>query len=484
MIDLVKLSLIAGNGGNGRVSFRREKFVPKGGPDGGNGGNGGSIVFRGSRGMNTLRHLAGVREIVAQPGQPGGKKKMEGAKAPDTIVEVPVGTVIWLVAENGVSLRRRRRLGWGEAEFEERIKESIIDESFAKNLDSSVKKASFNSSKDNKEGLVPKLRRDDVEISKYYLEKEGQGIPYLEPDEQSVAEELANIDFSVGSAMLDRDETELEGGESATAASESTIDQSRIKQFIFGQQTIPALRLIEITEVGQEVVVCQGGFGGRGNETFKGPSKTTPLEAEYGSQGERKEVVVELRLLADVGLVGLPNAGKSTLLSKITKANPKVANYPFTTLEPNIGILNTNFQGVKDLVVADIPGLIEGASQGKGLGLDFLRHVENCSTLMFVLYLEEALVFDESLSDKEKAQQLWNQYQILKKELAEYHPDLLKKPAILTLNKIDIYSSELIDAINNIFSEQDMILIPFSGVTGQNMDKVVEAMTKNFLAVK
>jgi len=174
---------------------------------------------------------------------------------------------------------------------------------------------------------------------------------------------------------------------------------------------------------------------------------------------------------------------ESTLLSKITRANPKIASYPFTTLEPNLGIMSLfgegrgNKSGKKEIVVADIPGLIEGASEGRGLGLDFLRHVENCSVLMFVLYLDESVVFDESISNNEKAQRVLKQYQDLQTELTNYHPDLPKKPYILTLNKIDIYSPELIDAIRSLFKQQNMVLMPFSGVSGEGLGGVAEYLS-------
>ncbi|HCC84215.1 MAG TPA: hypothetical protein DEP87_00810, partial [Candidatus Pacebacteria bacterium] len=252
------------------------------------------------------------------------------------------------------------------------------------------------------------------------------------------------------------------------------------------------IELAELTEVGQQIVLCQGGFGGRGNFLFRGSTNVTPLEAEYGSFGEQKEVMLELRLLADVGLVGLPNAGKSTLLSKITKATPKIGDYPFTTIEPNLGVLtidrsSPNFSTVanksrRDVVIADIPGLIEGASQGKGLGLDFLRHLENCRRLVYVLALSEAMVFDDQLSLTQKAELVWQQYLTLKQELTEYsrlsqnRETLLQKQYILTLNKIDIYSTELIDAIVNIFTQNDEAILPFSGFTGEGLAMVIQAM--------
>jgi GTP-binding protein len=299
MIDLIKLTLAAGDGGNGKVSFRREKFVTKGGPDGGDGGDGGSVVIRSRAGMTTLRDYAGVKLFKAQNGGHGGRRKKFGEKGIDKILEVPVGTVLYLLAENQTALKRRHN--------------SLIS-------------------------------NEAIGGGKYYLETENQAIPMREADDQL-----------------------------------STVSE-KIELFVFD---LPD----------QEFLVCQGGKGGRGSVHFKSSVKTTPLEAEYGGFGEQKLVQLELKLLADLGLVGFPNAGKSTFLSKVTKANPKIANYPFTTIEPNLGIMSLGQgHGKEEVIVADIPGLIEGASQGKGLGLDFLRHIENCQTLMFVLYLDEGVI--------------------------------------------------------------------------------------------
>jgi GTP-binding protein len=224
----------------------------------------------------------------------------------------------------------------------------------------------------------------------------------------------------------------------------------------------------EIMQDGQEVVICQGGYGGRGNDRFKSSTNQVPLEAEFGSEGEKRAVVLELKLLADVGLVGFPNAGKSTFLSVVTKARPKIANYPFTTLEPNLGVIyfdDSGGDGLRELVVADIPGLIEGASEGKGLGLDFLRHIENCKVLMFVLALDENQVFDKSMTDKDRAVILLDQYNLLKTELSSYKAILQDKKSLVTVNKSDLYSDELVSEISKLFSKKGIKLHFFSGAT-------------------
>lgn len=442
MIDLVKLILIAGNGGYGRVSFRREKYVPKGGPDGGSGGNGGDVIIRGNQGLSTLKHLAGKKVIQAENGDHGGKRKKEGKKGNNVVVEVPLGTVVHLIRENKCSAQRTK--DW-------LLLRKLTDQDKKANQDVKIYQ--------DKKIIWLKRRKDEIELEKYDVEKIGQGIPTQERD------------------PLSKKET----------------DSSQI--------------LLEITQDGQEYIICQGGFGGRGNTAFKSASHQTPLEAECGSVGEIKEVNLELKLLADLGLVGFPNAGKSTFLSKVTKANPKIANYPFTTLEPNLGILDFQMMksvrlkpsssAKKEIVIADIPGLIEGASQGKGLGFSFLRHLEHCRMLLFMLYLEESIVFNQEIDNQAKAVFVWQQYQSLKKELSNYSLlmskkmplveslvdrevdiaiDLISKPYILSLNKIDIYNKKLIDTICRYFQSQKEKIVPFSAVTGEGLADLVKCL--------
>lgn len=412
MIDLVKLKLVAGDGGHGIVSFRREKYVPKGGPDGGTGGNGGSIILRSRRGLTTLRDYAGVNKIEAEDGKRGAFRKRFGERGEDKIIDVPIGTEVILVAENMISSARRKKYGFVNDEGEQEL----------------LNRADF------REGEVaPGRGRSNGTLAKYYLEDEKQGIPWIEADDL----DINNLEEELNETL-----------------------------FIF-------------TEDNQEIVICQGGIGGRGNVSFKSSMNTTPLEAEYGSFGEQKYVKLELKLLADLGLVGFPNAGKSTFLSKVTKANPKIANYPFTTLEPNLGIMYLGEGQAKDeIVIADIPGLIEGASEGKGLGLDFLRHVENSKALMFVLYLTEEVIFDQNISDEEKAEMLWDQYQKLKHELENYSDKMAQKTSFLTINKMDLYSAEQIDVFRSFFKQKNMSVIFFSTVSGEGLDEVKKEIAK------
>jgi GTPase len=405
MIDLLTFKLIAGNGGRGKISFRREKHVPKGGPDGGDGGDGGSIIIRASSAISTLRQYAGVKEIVAKDGQVGGKRKQHGQQAKDIVVEVPVGTSVTLLAENQTSAYRRQRYGFLNDDGSQRLLRSA----------------------DLQPGQVPS---GHIARQRYF------------------------IDYDVADGNLN-------------------LEPDKI------QELPEAEEICQLMEPGQELVLCQGGFGGRGNTHFKSSQKTTPREAEHGTFGERKLVKLELKLLADLALVGFPNAGKSTFLSKVTAANPKIASYPFTTLEPNLGIMQLK-KASQEIVLADIPGLIEGASQGKGLGHDFLRHIENCQALMYVLFLEESIVFDHSLSIQDKSQLLWQQYQSLNLELKQHDASLLEKSNIVTLNKADLYSAEEIKAFEEIFKKHKIKLLAFSAITGDGLQIVEKAIEKLF----
>jgi Obg family GTPase CgtA len=505
MIDLVKLDLIAGDGGHGRVSLHREKFRPKGGPDGGHGGAGGSIIVRGDKHMNTLRRYAGAKVFKAEGGQLGGKNSRRGRQGQDLVLAVPPGTVVWLLAENKISQFRRQRYekpDWSEleqaaedsqsltesqsksafkpqsgevarqpqnqVEKQETRKESISEQMTSRQEKMGATQEQAADAKRKTEGgryrLDVTLASDQVGRDKYYLQTEGEPIPDYQPDPLqplawSEVSEQAESKIFKGKAVVDG---AVDGAESQPSARQK------------------ALKLIEIKEHGQEVVLCQGGFGGRGNESFKSSTLQTPLEAEYGTPGERKTIVFELRLLADVGLVGRPNAGKSTFLSRVTKASPKIGSYPFTTLEPNLGVMTLDSEGIdgapQQLVIADIPGLIQGASQGKGLGDQFLRHIANCQALAFMLYLPEAVVFDEDLSNQQKAQRLWEQYQQLRQELKAHHSDLLSQVTLLILNKIDLYSKKLIDAQVNLFKQYDKKLHLLSTATGQGLPKVKKAL--------
>jgi GTP-binding protein len=383
MIDLVKFECQAGDGGHGMVSFRREKYVTKGGPDGGDGGHGGRILVRSVHGMTTLRDYAGIKIVKAEAGGKGGRKQCFGQKGEDKVLEVPVGTVIYVLAENKTAALRKRN----------------------------------------------SLSAFQAPAAKYYLEDEHDGVPPRPND--------------------------------------SDLQSLEEKQEVF-----------VFTEPDQEIVLCAGGRGGRGNMSFKSSTKTTPLEAEYGGFGEHKLIQLELKLLADLGLVGWPNAGKSTFLSKVTRANPKIANYPFTTLEPNLGIMQLDGEVRKELVIADIPGLIEGASQGKGLGLDFLRHIENCQALMYVLYLDEMVVFDDSLSVDQKAELLYQQYEQLKQELGAYAKEMLDKSVVVTINKIDLYTNQQMDAFRSLFAQKNINVIFFSTVTGEGLGEVKTAVQR------
>ncbi|PIR61745.1 MAG: GTPase ObgE [Candidatus Pacebacteria bacterium CG10_big_fil_rev_8_21_14_0_10_44_11] len=395
MTDLVFLHLLAGDGGFGRISFRREKFVAKGGPDGGDGGSGGNLIIKGNAALNTLKQYAGKTAFKAEQGHSGGKKNQAGAKGTDLVLEVPIGTIIWQLSENQAAHHRRLSVG----------------------------------------GVNQSLSRNNIKRERYQVMKEGEFVPERPADDLFDPEKFDEIKKA---PKFDPEQFEL-------------------------------IKLAEVLKDGQTALICQGGIGGRGNEQFKGPSLTTPLVAEYGSFGEQRLVALELKLLADIGLVGFPNAGKSTLIARLTSARPKIAAYPFTTMEPHLGLYQNPKTG-KELVIADIPGLIEGAGQGKGLGFQFLRHIENCSTLVYVLALEESVALDAEVSDDKKAEQLWQQYQALVKELSEFSQKLKTKDAHLLLNKIDICPPTFVTAATKRFAKEGLKITPISAVTGTGIE--------------
>ena len=299
--DIIKLKIKAGNGGKGHTSFRHEKFVINGGPDGGNGGNGGSVIFEGSEGLNNLYRLTSLNLIKAQDGEPGRGANKYGANGKDYILKVPFGVVV----------------------------------------------------KDSNNNYLGEIT----------LEK-------------------------------------------------------------------PSL------------VVAHGGRGGRGNASFKTNRNQAPDFSEPGKPGEEKDVLLELKLIADIGLLGLPNAGKSTLLSILTNATPKIANYPFTTINPNLGVANIydNYY-----TIADIPGVIKGASIGLGLGLKFLRHIERCPVFIHII----------DISSKNP----YNDYRLIRNELSNYNKDLLDRSELIYLNKLDQLSdNKKLTKIKKDFSKLNFII--------------------------
>lgn len=349
MIDVALIRVAAGNGGNGIVSFRREKYIPKGGPDGGDGGNGGDVYFVGDTNLRTLDHFASRQEFEADSGQPGRKRNQHGSNGEDLIVKVPLGTSIYRLSTDQVRP--------GKAKALQTLK---------------------------------------------LLKHTGR---------RRVIKDFTKHSF------------ELE---------------------TFG----------DITTTDQQVLVAQGGKGGRGNSAFKSARNQTPMEAEDGTPGDEFWLVLELKLLADVGLIGLPNAGKSTLLSVMTNAKPKIADYEFTTLEPNLGVMSLGARDegsrTREVVIADVPGLIEGASGGKGLGDEFLRHIERCEVLVHVLAPRPYLLNDTEAMLK----QMRLDYQTIRQELADYAQNMLDKPEIIVLNKADIIDDAILAQVKDTLKQK------------------------------
>ena len=317
-VDYVKIFCRSGNGGPGSTHFRREKFIPKGGPDGGDGGRGGHIYIKGNNQLWTLIHLKYQRHIFATNGASGSKSRSTGADGNDVTIEVPLGTIA-LNSETG--------------------------------------------------------------------------------------EELC-----------------------------------------------------EITEHGQTIVLMKGGRGGLGNWNFKSSTMQTPRFAQPGEEGMEASVTLELKILADVGLVGFPNAGKSTLLSTITAAKPKISDYAFTTLVPNIGIVP--YRDQRSFVVADIPGIIEGAHEGKGLGIRFLRHIERNSMLLFMISVDTKSIKKE--------------YETLLNELTQFNPELLDKHRILAITKCDMADEEIKKALKKEIPKVSHIFI--SSVTGEGITQLKDML--------
>lgn len=340
-IDEIKIYARAGHGGKGCVAFRREKYRPKGGPDGGNGGRGGSVILQADHDLNNLIAQYYQPRLLAQHGEFGLGKGMDGHAGKDLIVKVPCGTLVWRIPSQSA------RTGDPETQDEE------------------AESPTFTTTASKR----PLIRHAGSATA-------------------------AEIDLSTD-----------EGGNTTEAGEERDL-------------------VADLTGHGQQFVLAKGGRGGLGNRNFATATRQTPRFAQPGEPGEEGDFLLELRIIADVGLVGYPNAGKSTLLTAISRARPKVAPYPFTTLHPQIGIVE--YRDFKRLVVCDVPGLIEGAHQNVGLGHAFLRHIERCKILVLLL--------DMAGTDNRAP---WDDYTQLLKELELYDPALLERPRYVVANKID-----------------------------------------------
>lgn len=328
-LDEAVITARSGDGGRGCVSFRREKFVPKGGPDGGDGGSGGNVIVRATKTLHTLSDYSSRKYFKAQNGRPGGGKNQTGKDGAGVIIKVPLGTIIY-----------------------------------------------------------------------------------------------------------DRDTGEM---------------------------------LADLIEDNQKILLLSGGKGGKGNQHFATSTNRAPRIAQPGLGGEKKRLKLSLKYLSDIGLIGLPNAGKSTLLSRLTMARPRIASYPFTTLVPNLGVIM--FDDEQTLTVADIPGLIEGASRGRGLGHRFLKHMERTKLLLHLLDITYAPQHD-----------ILEDFYTLRNELEKYKPSLSQKDQMVLINKIDIHSSKHRDmgSIKKALGDLGLETWPISALTGEGLEELKQALARKF----
>ena len=411
-VDHIKIFAKAGDGGHGCSSFRREKFEPKGGPDGGDGGRGGDVILQVDHHTDNLKAFFYRPNQKAERGMHGQGQRKTGKSGKNLVLKVPPGTIVYRTEPH--HLRK------GKDDFEE---PDLSNVDWAGEFI------------EDEEGQMVVMDRTMPEQEDETDDKDSA------PSEEAEATEKA-------AELLSEDEDN----------SEFFVDGEEIGNFeVKAEEPHPYGELIaDLTEIGQKFTLCSGGIGGKGNWNFRTDTNQAPIEFTMGEKGEEDWFYLELRQIADVGLVGFPNAGKSTLLNTLSNATPKVAAYPFTTLKPMVGVVD--FPGFYRATIADIPGLIEGAHANIGLGHDFLRHISRCSIFLFVV--DTAAVDQrDPISD----------IQILRKELRLYDEELGERPWLIVPNKIDLEESNLyLEALKTRFPKQEVF--PISAEKGDGLD--------------
>ncbi len=415
-VDDIVVHVKAGSGGAGCVAFHREAFRPKGGPSGGNGGRGGSVVLEATDDLTSLVQQFYQPWLVAKNGLPGKGRKMEGRSGKDLVVKVPCGTRVWRIEKRPLGAASDPGSGSDSGD-------SAASETFHDTDSPEPEEIGLADGHDSEES---------VEDGHTGIEGEGEaaeeGIPRAEEDQDEDGDpsefEEDSDTFKLVSQL---------GGEGAVlrqkAGGEIRAIEIDLEELPEESEAQPQFEKIEVFEVdmlkpGQRHILCKGGRGGLGNKNFSTARRQAPKFAQPGEPGEEADFRLELLLIADVGLVGFPNAGKSTLLSVLSAATPKIADYPFTTLNPSVGVIE--YKDFQRVTMCDIPGLIEGAHRNVGLGHEFLRHIQRCRVL--------AIVLDMAGTD---GRQPWEDYEQLLQELALYDASLMEKARVVIANKMD-----------------------------------------------
>jgi len=466
-IDEAVIHVKAGDGGNGSAAFRREDGVPHGGPSGGDGGDGGSIILVADPQLSSLLDYKYRRHYTADRGEHGRNKDQYGAAGEDLVLRVPVGTVVIIhdpdAPRQGRKIGRAGRTGRAvPARAENELADASGDE-----LDEPAAPARARARAANDAGDAAAAVDADAADAAVAADA-GDAVAAADAGDAAAAADADNAgDADAGDAAADAGDAAADAGDAAAddgdadAADGDAGDDGDAGE---GAERTEVL-LADLAEVGARFVLAKGGVGGRGNIHFKTPWNQAPRTAEPGTLGEERTVRLELKLLADVGLLGYPNVGKSTFISRVSRARPKVADYPFTTLVPNLGVVQLSDE--RNFVIADIPGLIEGASEGVGLGHQFLRHVERCRVLLHIVEATFTTGPERTpLAD----------FDVINRELARYAPALADKPQVVVLNKIDATASEDIDVYRRTFSERGVELLTISAATGAGITAVLEQL--------